>query len=272
MKIVVIHGSPHDGNTLKLAKRFEEIMKKSGDVQFEYLTVRDMFISPCRGCFACITKGEEFCPLKNDDTKLIIEKMDHADGVVFCAPTYVFNTPALMKNLIDRLAYLGHRPRYTGKYAVVISTTCGVGLKESLKYLSFGTALAWGFRLSGTLGACTHQYNCDIRSQQMLNNRIVKCADLFFADLSRKKTEPVSLGEMMRFRIMSLHSFYSKDTFPADYRFYHENPDSAGRYYIKSAQIPLFARIGSGLLAVIAGRSMRKERDRSCGSPQFLDW
>ena len=54
-------------------------------------------------------------PVKKDDVKLVIEKMDRSDGVIIAAPTYMFSTPALVKNLIDRLSYLGHRPRYTGK-------------------------------------------------------------------------------------------------------------------------------------------------------------
>ncbi|MBN2545165.1 MAG: flavodoxin family protein, partial [Spirochaetes bacterium] len=135
MKVLVIHGSPHKGHTLKLTNKFEEAVKKYGEASFEYLSVNELDIKMCRGCFNCITKGEELCPNKNDDVKLVLKKLDEADGAIFSAPTYMYNVPAVMKKLIDRLSYLGHRPRFTDKYAVAISTTCGVGLKEALKYL-----------------------------------------------------------------------------------------------------------------------------------------
>ena len=67
MKILVIHGSPHKGNTLNLTYKFEDAMKKYGDVIFEYLSVNELNLEMCRGCFNCITKGEYLCPIKNDD-------------------------------------------------------------------------------------------------------------------------------------------------------------------------------------------------------------
>jgi len=117
IKVLVIHGSPHQGNTMKLTRKFEETMKKHGDIHFEYLSVSELSIGMCRGCFNCITKGENLCPLQNDDVKRILIKMDEAHGVVIAAPTYMYNIPAVMKNLIDRLSYLGHRPRYLNKHA-----------------------------------------------------------------------------------------------------------------------------------------------------------
>lgn len=271
MNILVIHGSPHDGNTLKLTRKFEEAMKTYGDIRFEYLNVRELNLEMCRGCFNCITRGEDLCPIRNDDLKLVLGRMDAADGVVVSAPTYMFSVPAVMKNLIDRLSYIGHRPRYLRKSAVVISTTCGAGLKEALRYLSFSTAGAWGFRLAGTLGAETHPFYLDATRRKKLNGRIAKLARKFHKALARK--EPLSAGfeEMMRFRFSSLHGLYAKKMFTADYRFYHENSGLGKNYYLKDAKIGFFAAVASGILAWLIGRSMRKSGRKADMNRKFLD-
>jgi multimeric flavodoxin WrbA len=272
LKVLVIHGSPHQGNTMKLTRKFEETMRKHGSIHFEYLSVNELSIGMCQGCFNCITKGEDFCPLQNDDVKLILKKMDEANGVVICAPTYMYNIPAVMKNLIDRLSYLGHRPRYFNKQAVVISTTCGIGLKESLQSLSFSTAGAWGFKLVGTLGAHTHPFYLDKKSRIKLDTNIEILAKKFYSTLTMTELPPVSFGEIMRFISMSKLSLYSKEMFPADYKFYHENKDLGERYYLKSAKIGGFTRIASQILALIMDRSMRKSRNKSDMHQKFLDW
>jgi multimeric flavodoxin WrbA len=58
-----------------------------------------------------------------------------SDGVIFVSPAYCQNVTALMKNFVDRFAYIFHRPRFFNQKALIISTTCGAGLKETLNYL-----------------------------------------------------------------------------------------------------------------------------------------
>jgi multimeric flavodoxin WrbA len=65
-------------------------MKFFGEVEFEYLFIKDANLESCRGCFTCIAKGELFCPIKDDRAK-IEEKMLNSDGVIFASPGYVMN-------------------------------------------------------------------------------------------------------------------------------------------------------------------------------------
>ncbi len=74
MRVLVIHGSPHKGHTLKLTYKFEEAIKEYGDIQFEYLFLNELNIDMCRGCFHYITRGEDFCPIRNDNVKLVLQK------------------------------------------------------------------------------------------------------------------------------------------------------------------------------------------------------
>lgn len=71
MKILVIIGSPKGkGNTYNTAKKVEEqITKLDKAVEFEYLLLRNANLQTCKGCFQCLKKGEEYCPIK-DDQKL----------------------------------------------------------------------------------------------------------------------------------------------------------------------------------------------------------
>ena len=272
MKVLVVHGSPHTGHTMKLTQKFEEAVKKCGDADFEYISVSQLNIDMCKGCFVCITRGEELCPLKSDDVQLVVKKMNEADGVIFSAPTYVYNIPALMKNLIDRLAYFGHRPVYQSKYAVVISTTCGAGLKESLRLLSFGTAEAWGFRMVGTLGANTHPFYSDKKSRVKLDKKITALAERFYKALTAKGVPPVRFADVMRFKAVSLHASYAREMFPADYRFYFENENVGKNYYLKSAKIGFLKMAASEVLSIPISRIMQKEKIRVDMQQKFLDW
>jgi len=271
MKILIIHGSPHNGNTLKLINKFKEELSNKGDVNYEFLNLRELNIQPCRGCFNCISKGEKNCPLKDDDIKTILKGIEKADGVIIAAPTYMYSIPALMKNLIDRLAYLGHRPTYFGKYAVVISTTYEVGLKEALKYLSLGTAWAWGFQLIGSIGAETHPFYLDQKRCDKVKNKIKMVAEKFYKAIKKNEFINVNFEEMMRFRALLKHSIYSKELFPADYEFYKKCNEENNGYFCKNYRINLLYNLASKALSSIVGNSMNKCRNRVDMNKKFLD-
>ncbi|WP_269850614.1 flavodoxin family protein [Methanosarcina horonobensis] len=89
-------------------------MQDLGNIEFEYLMLKDADLSQCHGCFVCFTTGENHCPCK-DDAPAIEQKMHSADGVIFATPVYGMNVSALMKTFIDRFSYIFHRPRFFDK-------------------------------------------------------------------------------------------------------------------------------------------------------------
>jgi multimeric flavodoxin WrbA len=155
IKILAIMGSPRKaGNTYKVTKMVEERMKTFGDVEFEYVFLKDVSLGICRGCRLCMDKWEELCPYK-DDRALLEQKMLAADGVILASPTYVANVTGLMKNFIDRFAYVCHRPRFF-KSALMVTTSGGGGAGFML--MGFGIAAnTWGFRVVDKLGVVTHE-------------------------------------------------------------------------------------------------------------------
>jgi len=85
LKVLAIIGSPREkGNSYKVTQRIEKKMKELGGVEFEYLFLKDVNLEQCQGCFTCISKGEELCPLKDDRDK-ILEQMLASDGLILGA-------------------------------------------------------------------------------------------------------------------------------------------------------------------------------------------
>lgn len=143
MNILVINGSPkaERSNTWQLAKAFLEGMNESGEtIEAQTLTVSQMNIRPCLGCFSCWSKTPGECCIA-DDMGQVIEKLLWADVTVWSFPLYYFSVPGPLKNLIDRQLPLilpfmspdggesgsgSHPTRFdmSGKKTVVIST-CG---------------------------------------------------------------------------------------------------------------------------------------------------
>jgi multimeric flavodoxin WrbA len=133
MKILAIMGSPRRGNSLKLTRLIEDELKDMSSVDFEYLFLKDTQLANCIGCHLCIQKGEQMCPL-HDDRDLIIKKIEDADGVIFVSPVYMFTITALMKNFVDHLAFLVHRPCFFHKPAMIFIHR-GDMFKDSIRYM-----------------------------------------------------------------------------------------------------------------------------------------
>jgi multimeric flavodoxin WrbA len=136
MKIVAIIGSPRKGNTYKTIQLVEQIHKDIVDCEYEYIFLKDINLLPCKGCFVCISNGEEFCPLK-DDNEWLSRRIEDADGVIVSSPNYAANVTSLMKNYIDRNAYICHRPKFFGKkFMLVVSSGSTMGIRAASKALS----------------------------------------------------------------------------------------------------------------------------------------
>ena len=140
MNILVLNCSPKGerSNTYRLTRAFlDGIRVDVPDAQVRELTVKNLNLKSCLGCFSCWNKTPGKCCL-NDDMAGVIEDMLWADVTVWSFPLYYFGMPGPMKNLMDRqlpmsLPFMtaesesgGHPARYDmgGKRTVVIST-CG---------------------------------------------------------------------------------------------------------------------------------------------------
>nr|WP_314460956.1 NAD(P)H-dependent oxidoreductase [uncultured Clostridium sp.] len=139
MNVLIINGSPKGtkSNSLRLTEAFIEGMKETSPVHAETLTVSQLDIKPCAGCFRCWKDTPGKCCI-SDDMAMVIEKILSADVVIYSFPLYYFGLPSQLKALIDRqlpmvLPFMeggsrngSHPSRYdmTDKRYVLVST-CG---------------------------------------------------------------------------------------------------------------------------------------------------
>lgn len=150
MKIVLIHGQNHKGSTYHIGRMVAE--KTGGDIIAEFFLPRDLGHF-CTGCLNCI-EDETKCPFY-DEKKIIMEKVEQAELLVFTTPTYCMRASAPMKAFIDLTFtyWLPHKPRATmfKKKAVVVSTAAGAGTKFAIKDIS-NTLFYWGVPCVMTYG------------------------------------------------------------------------------------------------------------------------
>ncbi|MCF0150010.1 MAG: flavodoxin family protein [Firmicutes bacterium] len=98
MKIVVLNGSPRQGNTLAAAKAFTTALGPQHS--FEIIDTYKLKVSPCVACLQCQnTKG---C-IEKDDSNMIVDTLVAADMIVFASPVYWWGLSAQLKLVIDKM-------------------------------------------------------------------------------------------------------------------------------------------------------------------------
>ncbi len=226
-KITVFIGSARKKATYQAIQEFEKNMKQYGNVSFEYVFLSEYNLKFCQGCKLCFNKGEEYCPLK-DDRDVLIEKIENSDGVIFATPNYAFQVSAQMKNLLDRLAFILHRPRFFGKTFTAIVTQGVFGGDDIVKYLqSMGANL--GFNV--TKGCCvtTLEPMTELQNKKS-KQKIKKSSKKFYKGLVCSALPLPSFFRLMLFRLART-SFQTVNVRYFDYYYYKEKGWFESDYY-----------------------------------------
>ncbi len=235
-KVIAIIGSAQKKATYKAVQEFERNLKSYMDIDFEYIFLKDYQLEFCKGCKLCFDKGEKFCPI-HDDRDLLIEKMSYSDGVIFATPNYSFQVSASMKNLLDRLAFIFHRPRFFGKAFTSIVTQGIFGGNSIVKYLSsMGENL--GYNVSK--GCVLKTLEPTTKAAQDKNSReIKKAAKRFYKLLSNPVSPSPSLFRLMMFRMSraSMKEMLSDEYY--DYQYYKEKGWFESDYYYDVSLNPI---------------------------------
>jgi len=205
MKILVCVGSYRkNGNTAQIAGLIQdhlEIIAASGNEPLEIETVYlgHQRIGLCRGCRVCFDQGEEKCPLK-DDLLLIKSKMKQADGILVASPVYVDDVSGTVKNWIDRLAHVCHRPEFAGKSAYLVATVGSTPTGNTLKTLR--TALStWGYHIVGLSGFKTGALMKSTEINARYQKQTEKIARKFYLAIHERKFDRPSFLSLMTFKI-----------------------------------------------------------------------
>jgi multimeric flavodoxin WrbA len=256
MKILALTSSYRKrGNTARVVEMVANHLEATAERQqqpldVEVLNLAHLDLAMCRGCRTCFDRGEEACPLK-DDVPAIKAKLDEADGVVLASPVYVNDVNGVAKNLIDRLAYVCHRPAFAGKCAYLVATVADGPTGFAL--FTMNQALrSWGYHIVGQtgfkMGALMDQEEMEERYQAQAAEI---AADLYRAVSERAFLRPSFLS-LMTFRIQQL-SWKGVSPDSLDYAYWEEkgwfDPDRT--FYIDHRANPLKVR-----LARLVGRTM----------------
>lgn len=101
MQALVINGSPKgaSSNTMWLTNAFVSGFPEK--VEVKTITLRDMDIHPCMGCFSCWTKTPGQCAIK-DDMQKIYQEILEADIIIESFPLYFAGVPSRMRMMTER--------------------------------------------------------------------------------------------------------------------------------------------------------------------------
>jgi multimeric flavodoxin WrbA len=218
-KVTAFIGSPRKRATYQAVQEFEKNLKSYAEIDFEYVLLKDYHLDYCKGCCLCFTKGEEYCPSK-DDRDLLLEKMNNSDGVIFATPNYSFQVTALMKNFLDRLAFIFHRPCFFDKALTTIVTYGIFGGASIVKYLET-TGENLGFHVAK--GCCLRTLEPRTELQQKkISREIKKASKRFYKELMRQTPPTPSFFRLMLFRMSRTSIMTILDEKYRDYRYYKE--------------------------------------------------
>jgi multimeric flavodoxin WrbA len=244
MRVLAIMGSPKGkGNGYQVTRQIEAKMRTLGDVEFEYLFLKDANLGMCRGCMLCIVKGEDRCPLQDDRVR-IEERIEASDGVILVSPGYVQNVSGLMKNFMDRLCYTHHRPRFFNQRVMIVANG-GAGLDKTLAALRIALG---GPRVVRELAVTKTVWPQAPKVEEKKKQAIERAAlDFYRAVANKEPGAKPTFSEYMGFAFFKRMFPEMKDYLPADHAYYEDKQD----YYYVTQVNPLYRVAGRYLVRFV---------------------
>lgn len=118
--MVIVVGSRHDGNSLKLANKIKETLDKER-IHSEILIPGNQKIHICTGCMDCDEDGK--CDF-TDDMESNINKIKKDEIIMFITPTRWNLLSGDLKIFMDRLNPMYTRKELNGKKMISVSIGC----------------------------------------------------------------------------------------------------------------------------------------------------
>jgi len=244
MKILVLVSSLRKQGNTDLAADilkdylYKEAAAQSDKIEIETVYLGEMQIRPCRGCRVCFDRGEDCCPCK-DDIPALKEKIKAADALVAASPVYVDDVNGIMKNFIDRLAHICHRPEFAAKSAYLLVTVGSSRTSHALRTLD--TALrTWGFSIIGAAGFKTHARMERKRIEELYGTKLSVIAGQIYEHTKNERYKNPSFLSLMFFRILQI-GWSKAEPGTIDYRYWKENHwlDKHAKFYLEPHSSPL---------------------------------
>lgn len=257
MNYLIINGSPHKGNTWKVAELAKiNILERDHNAVFREFHLAAAGLPFCCGCSICFRLGHEKCP-HHKIMEDIIEKIDNADGIIFASSAYNMRETAMVKNLFDHLCFMLHRPYFFKSKALVITTTGGIGGGAAAKSIvSFLKGI--GFNRCCRFSAVSYSWN-DYKINEKTKAKLKKTVNRYCDDIwSGKLHSPscILLIPYNLFRGMSLSYVKGTEYETQDGTYWTEGGREKG-VYDSAIPVPFYKKpMGQlfYLMGKIAGR------------------
>ncbi len=131
MRVCILLGTGRPrGNTAEMVKHFREELERQ-NVLVDVIPLWDKEIAPCAGCYHCQNVAGEYGCAIQDDMQAIVATLLEADVLVFAAPIYIWQAPARLKAVMDRMYAFNKfygpipRQRLNAHQSYTLLTTCG---------------------------------------------------------------------------------------------------------------------------------------------------
>ena len=206
------------------------------DIEYNVLMLNELNFELCRGCYACILRGEDKCPI-NDDRDMIIKDMLDTDGIVFASPVYSLMISATMKNFFDRLGFYAHRPRFFDKYAMSIVTCSGYGAEEAIKYMDKMLGV-FGFNLVPPLELQFQPGKIPEKNKIENHKKTIEAFNALITRIEKGERDKLSLNMLIPFKVFKYVSEIGKEVMKADYEYYKDKTD-----FYHETKIPFFKKM-----------------------------
>lgn len=161
-KILLINASNRKKTTYSLLTSIENILKSKG-YETEIITLSNYNIEFCKGCEACVLRGN--CYIK-DDSNEIMKKIVESDGLVIGTPVYLNNMTGILKSFIDRTCSWFHRSEVAQKPTLLLANTQGSGIKNTLSSIE-EVMIQWGVCLGGTISRNGRSFDKPIEEKEL---------------------------------------------------------------------------------------------------------
>ena len=221
MKILIMNGGPHKGNTWRLTQIAKKYMLRfDPTIQFREVHLSDVELPFCTGCSNCFRKGHTACP-HHAKMQPIMDLIEESDGIIFSIPCFQGQLPGIMKNFTDHMAFMLHRPRYFTKKALIISTTGGISAGSTTRAMA-STLGGWGFNKCYQLPVTAYSWNAYKPKKQDLK-KTFETAKRFYQDVKSGKAHVPGTGVLIPFNLfqaMCVGNKGAKDFPTADNKFW----------------------------------------------------
>lgn len=232
MKILAICGSPRKGNTYSMLKSIQDNFP---NIDIKLMKLSDINFEFCEGCYVCVKKGEEKCPVK-DDRDLIVQEMMDADGIILASPVYSHMVSATMKNFFDRFGFYAHRPQFFEKFALSIATCSGYGAEFALEYMEKMLSV-FGFNIVPSLELQFRPGKMPEKNKILNHEKTLNTVSTLIEKIEKGEKDKPEMAMMVPFHIFKYVSKIDKDVMSADHEYYRDKED-----YYYDASIPFLKK------------------------------